>query len=70
LAAHYRSIADKALADKDHASAGRWLKAAGDSAGGAAAWTGRSPSGPQAEAGGTRCMHFKRRFVPVPIEAR
>jgi hypothetical protein len=50
LAAHYRSMADKALADKDHASAGRWLKAAGDSVDRAAAWTRRSPSGPQAEA--------------------
>jgi len=43
-------MADKALADKDHAGAGRWLKTAGDSVDGAAAWTGRSPSGPQAEA--------------------
>jgi hypothetical protein len=50
LAAHYRSMAAKALADKDHASAGRWLKAAGDSVDEAAAWTGRSPSGAQAEA--------------------
>jgi hypothetical protein len=50
LAAHYRSMADKALADKDHTSAGRWLKAAGDSVDEAAAWTGRSPSGAQAEA--------------------
>jgi hypothetical protein len=50
LAAHYRSMADKALADKDHASAGRWLKAAGESVDEAAAWTGRSPSGAQAEA--------------------
>jgi hypothetical protein len=45
LAAHNRTMADKALADKDHTSAGRWLKAAGDSVDEAAAWTGRSPSG-------------------------
>ena len=50
LAAHYRSMADKALADKNHAGAGRWLKAAGDSVDEATAWTGRSPSGTQAEA--------------------
>ena len=50
LADHYRSMADKALADKDRADAGRWLKAAGDSVDEAAAWTGRSPSGAQAEA--------------------
>jgi hypothetical protein len=47
LAAHYRSMADKALAEKDHA---RWLKGAGDSVDEAAAWTGQSPSGAQAEA--------------------
>src|SRR5262249_51195070 len=40
----------KALADKDHAGPGRWLKTAGDSVDGATAWTGRSPSGTQAEA--------------------
>ncbi len=50
LAAHYRSMAGKALADKDHAGAGRWLKAAGDSVDEAAAWTGQSPSGTQAQA--------------------
>lgn len=50
LAAHYRSMADKALVDKDRAGAGRWLKAAGNSVDDAAAWTGRSPSGAQAEA--------------------
>jgi hypothetical protein len=50
LAAHYRTMADKALADKDHTNARRWLKAAGDSVDEAAAWTGRSPSGAQAEA--------------------
>jgi hypothetical protein len=50
LAAHYRSMADKALADKDRDDAGRWLKAAGDSVDEAAAWTGRSPSGAQAQA--------------------
>ena len=50
LAAHYRTMADKALAAKDHASAGRWLKAAGNSVDEAAAWTGRSPSGAQPEA--------------------
>lgn len=49
LAAHYRSLADKALADKDRADAGRWLKAAGDSVDEAAAWTGQSPSGAQAQ---------------------
>jgi hypothetical protein len=50
LAAHYRSMADKALADKDRAGAGRWLKAAGDSVDEAASWTGQSPSGTQAQA--------------------
>jgi hypothetical protein len=49
LAAHYRSLADKALADKNRADAGRWLKAAGDSVDEAAAWTGQSPSGAQAQ---------------------
>jgi hypothetical protein len=49
LAAHYRSLADKALADKDRADAGRWLKAAGDSVDEAAVWTGQSPSGAQAQ---------------------
>lgn len=49
LAAHYRSMADKALADKNRADAGRWLKAAGDSVDEAAAWTGQSPSGAQAQ---------------------
>ena len=49
LAAHYRTMADKALADKDHTSVGRWLKAAGDSMDKAAAWTGGSPPGAQAE---------------------
>ena len=49
LAAHYRSMADKALANKDRADAGRWLKAAGDSVDEAAAWTGQSPSGAQAQ---------------------
>jgi hypothetical protein len=44
------SMAGKALAEKDHASAGRWLKGAGDSVDEAAAWTGQSPSGAQAEA--------------------
>jgi hypothetical protein len=50
LAAHYRSMANIALADMDHAGAGRWLKAAGDSVDEATAWTGRTPSGAQAEA--------------------
>lgn len=50
LAAHYRSMADKALAEKDRAGAARWLKAAGDSVDQAAVWTGHSPSGAQAEA--------------------
>jgi hypothetical protein len=50
LAAHYRSMADKALAEKDHAAAGLWLKAAVDSVDEAAAWTGRRPSGAQADA--------------------
>jgi hypothetical protein len=50
LAAHYRSMADKALADKDRTKAARWLKAAGDSVDEASAWTGESPSGQQAEA--------------------
>lgn len=50
LAAHYRTMAAQALTDKDRASAGRWLKAAGNSVDEAAAWTGQSPSGAQAEA--------------------
>jgi hypothetical protein len=50
LAAHYRAMADKALAAKDRVAAGRWLKAAGDAVDEAAAWTGQSPSGAQAEA--------------------
>jgi hypothetical protein len=50
LAAHYRSMAEKALANKDRAGAAQWLKAAGDSVDEAAAWTGQSPSGAQAEA--------------------
>lgn len=48
LASHYRSMADSALANKDRAAAGRWLKAAGDSVDEAAFWTGKSPSGAQA----------------------
>lgn len=49
LAIHYRSMADRALADKDRANAARWLKAASDSVDEAAAWTGQSPSGAQAQ---------------------
>jgi hypothetical protein len=49
LAAHYRSMAEKALADKDRADAGRWLKAAGDCVDEASVWTGKGPSGTQAE---------------------
>ena len=50
LAAHYRTLASKALAAKDRSDAGRWLKAAGDSVDEAAAWTGQSPSGAEAQA--------------------
>lgn len=49
LAAHYRSMADQALTSHDRVASGRWLKAAGDCVDDAAAWTGRSPSGVQAE---------------------
>ncbi len=49
LAVHYRSMANRALADKDRADAARWLKAAGDCVDEAAAWTGQSPSGAQAQ---------------------
>ena len=50
LASHYRSLADKALADKDRAGAARWLKAASDCVDDAMAWTGQAPSGAQAQA--------------------
>jgi hypothetical protein len=50
LAAHYRAMADNALAEKDRSGAARWLKAAGDSVDQAASWTGQSPSGAQAQA--------------------
>jgi hypothetical protein len=63
LAAHYRSMADKALAEKDHA---RWLKGAGDLVDEAAAWTGQSPQVRRPRRG-TRCMQVKRRFVLAPI---
>ncbi len=49
LAAQYRSMADMALTAKDRADGGRWLKAAGESVDEATAWTGRSPSGAQAQ---------------------
>lgn len=49
LAAHYRSMAGTALANKDRANATRWLKAAGDSVDEAAFWSGESPSGAQAQ---------------------
>ncbi len=49
LATHYRSMARTALTNKDRAGAGRWLKAAGDSVDEAAVWTGKSPSGTQAQ---------------------
>ncbi len=50
LASHYRSLAEKAVADKDRAGAARWLKAAGDCVDNAMAWTGQAPSGAQAQA--------------------
>jgi hypothetical protein len=50
LAAHYRALASQALAQKDHAAAGRWLKAAADSLDDSAAWTGQTPPAAQAEA--------------------
>jgi hypothetical protein len=50
LAGHYRALANAALAAKDHAAAGRWLKASSDCLDEAEAWTGQAPSGPQGEA--------------------
>lgn len=55
LAAHYRSLASVALAQKDHAAAGRWLKAADDCLEASAAWTGERP--PEAQAVATDQMH-------------
>jgi len=49
LAAHYRAMADEAIANKEHDNAGRWLEAAADSVGDAARWTGQKP--PTAQAG-------------------
>jgi hypothetical protein len=50
LAAHYRAMADEALANKEHDNAGRWLEAAADSVDAAARWTGQKPPTAQAEA--------------------
>lgn len=55
LAAHYRVLASAALAQKDHAAAGRWLKASADSLEASAAWTGERP--PEAQAEATDQMH-------------
>jgi hypothetical protein len=49
LAAHYRSLADKALAERNRSDAVRWLKASSDSVDEAAAWTGQAPSSAQAQ---------------------
>lgn len=50
LAKHYRETADKALTNKEHANAGRLLKAAADSLDDAVGWTGQTPSSAQAQA--------------------
>jgi hypothetical protein len=50
LAAHYRAMADEAIANKEHDNAGRWLKAAADSVDDAVCWTGQKPPTAQAEA--------------------
>jgi hypothetical protein len=49
LAAHYRSLADKALAERNRPDAVRWLKASGDSVDEATAWTGQAPSTAEAQ---------------------
>ena len=50
LAAHYRGMADKALANKEHDNAGRWLKAAADSVNDAAGWAGQERPTAQVQA--------------------
>jgi hypothetical protein len=50
LAAHYRAMADNALANKEHDNAGRWLKAAADSVDDAAGWAGQQPPTAQVQA--------------------
>jgi len=49
LAAHYRSLADKALAERNRPDAVRWLKASSNSVDEALAWTGQAPSSAQAQ---------------------
>jgi hypothetical protein len=50
LAGHYRELADRALAHQEHASAGRWLKAASDYVDDASHWSGQQPPTAQAQA--------------------
>lgn len=50
LAAHYRAMAAKAIANQQRDDAGRWLKAAANSVDGATRWTGQKPPTAQAEA--------------------
>ncbi len=50
LAAHYRAMADSAIAAKQHDNAGRWLKAASDYVENASQWAGQPPPTVQSEA--------------------
>jgi len=50
LAGHYRELADRALTRQQHASAGRWLKAASDYVDDATHWSGQQPPTAQAQA--------------------
>lgn len=50
LAAHYRGMADEALANQQHNAAGRWLKAAADAVDDATGWAGQMPPTAQVEA--------------------
>lgn len=50
LADHYRELADSALNRQEHASAGRWLKAASDYVDDASHWSGQQPPTAQAQA--------------------
>ncbi len=50
LAGHYRAMAEKAVTNKEHDNAGRWLKAAADSLDDAMRWTGQKPPTAQAQA--------------------
>jgi hypothetical protein len=61
LAAHYRAMADEAIANKEHDNAGRWLEAAADSVDDAARWTGQKPPTAQAEADQAHALETKIR---------